>query len=337
MQLFPLFRRTVILAGLAAAASAALASRPRQQTAPAVSPPPAEQFLAPQRTSLVGELPAELAVKRVERTGHLLVSPRINGEEAGWFIFDTGAGLSCADNNLIERLGLPEAGQATARGSGGHQPTSFRAVKTLELGPLKLEGSRVVELELAPISLAVGEELAGVIGYDCLSGALWEIDLAGGRIVAHDPTEYELPAGAQWHELRLESRRPSLAGQIEQNPAGRFVIDTGANTAIAVHAPAVKQFDLLNGRETRAAMMGGVGGMRQARSGKLASIAIAGQRLEDVTATFAAGGDGGAMDDDAIQATVGIAALRNWVLVIDYAGQRAALLAPPDAKQPASD
>ena len=161
---------------------------------------------------------------------------------------------------------------------------------------------------------------------------------AGGRIVAHDPEKYELPGDGEWHELTLESRQPSLPGQIEQNEPGRFVIDTGANTAISVHGPAVKQLNLLEGRETRSAMMGGVGGMRPARSGKLESITIAGQRLEDVTATFAPGEDGGAFDDEAIQATVGIAALRNWVLVIDYAQSRAALLPPRDAEeQPAEE
>ena len=307
------------------------------QTAPPASQEQTQRLLTPERTLLAEELPAELVVKRAERTGHLLVSPRINGEETGWFIFDTGAGLSCVDNDLVERLKLPEAGQTTARGSGGHQPTRFRRVETLELGPLKLEGSRVVELELAPISLAVGEQLAGIIGYDCLSAAVWEIDLAGGRIVAHDPGNYQLPEGDQWLDLHFQSRRPSLQGQIEDNPPGPFVIDTGANTAISVHGPAVSEFKLLEGRETRATMMGGVGGMRPARSGKLESITIGGRILEEVTATFAPGEDGGALDDESIQATVGIAALRNWILVIDYSRTRVAILERPAAQEPSAD
>ena len=79
-------------------------------------------------------LPAELKVKRIERTGHLLVAPQINGQDAGWFIFDTGAGLSCADQTLVQRLKLPHAGDTIARGSGGNQPTTFRRAESLSLG-----------------------------------------------------------------------------------------------------------------------------------------------------------------------------------------------------------
>ena len=71
-------------------------------------------------------------------------------------------------------------------------------------------------------------------------------------------------------------------------------------------------------------------------AGKLESITIAGRRLADVQATFAPGEDDGALDDEAIQGTVGIPALQNWILVIDYGQRRAALLTreTPQQREP---
>lgn len=307
-----------------------------RQTSPSSNPATQsheERMLLPGRTSLNGAMPAELKVRRIARTGHLLVSPQINGQDAGWFIFDTGAGQSCVDKSVVERLDLPEAGVTTARGSGGNQATSFRRAQTLALGPLLLEDTRLVELDLRAISLAVGEELAGIIGYDCIAAAIWEIDIAGARILMHDPVTYALPDEGKWDELTFESRRACVSGRIEQNEPGPFVLDTGANTAIAVHGPSVRAFNLLDGRETRKSMMGGVGGMRSARTGRLSSITIAGQQLADVDATFSEAEDG-ALQDPQIQATVGLPALKNFVLIVDYAKARVALLPPrplPDA------
>ena len=287
----------------------------------------ADRLLAPERTSLIDPLPAELKVKRIERTGHLLVAPQINGQDAGWFIFDTGAGLSCADQTLVQRLKLPHAGDTIARGSGGNQPTTFRRAESLSLGPLTLEGTRLVELDLSGISIAVGEEIAGILGYDCISAATWEIDVAGARITVHHPDRYVLPEEAKWIPLSLESRRPCVPGQIEDFEAGSFVVDTGANAAIAVHGPSVRKLGLLDNRETTPATMGGIGGIGAARTGVLKSISIGGEKLHDVSGIFSQA-EQGALQEDTIQATVGLAALKHFVLILHYDGRRAALLPP---------
>src|SRR3954454_13116101 len=130
------------------------------QSAPTTSPAsdaPAE----PGKVSFLDKLPAELKVKRA-RTGHLLVQTQIDGKDAGWFIFDTGAGMSCVDKKVVERLALPDAGEANAQGTGGAQTTRLRRVKSLGVGPVLVEDSTVVELDLAPIAAAMGEKIDGV-------------------------------------------------------------------------------------------------------------------------------------------------------------------------------
>lgn len=281
----------------------------------------------PAKTAILPSAPPELHVKRA-KTGHLLVCPQINGKDAGWFIFDTGAGMSCVDKRVIERLGLPDAGAASARGARGTQSTRLRRVESLALGPVLLENSTVVELDLTPIGAAMGEQIDGVIGYECFRAGVLEVDLDAGRIVVHDRASYALPDGAQWQKLAFLARRPHLHGKIEDNPEGLYLIDIGANSSITVNAPTVQRLSLLEARETRASMSGGVGGIHAARTGDVSSFQIAGKHVTDVQAVFSQAQKGALADDD-VQGSVGVGLLKRFVLVLDYQAESVALLPRP--------
>ena len=310
-----------LLVGALVAAKALGQAATRASTAPAVGAEPA----APGKISLVGQRPAELKVKRA-KTGHLLVSPRIDGTDVGWFIFDTGAGMSCVDKSLAERLALPDAGAASALGEGGTQQTRLLKIKSLQLGPVLVEDSTVVELNLKPIALAMGEPIDGVIGYECFLGGTFEVDLEAGKITVHDPARYELPAGQAWETLSFKGRRPRLPGKIEGNEPGLFLFDLGANSSLTVYAPAVKRFKLLDGRETTETRSGGVGGIHAARKGSVDSITLAGQVIDDVPAVFVQAEQGSAGTDAELHGSVGVGLLKRFVLVLNYRDQTVGLL-----------
>src|SRR5688572_10361862 len=309
---------SVMLVALLALASRAIA----QTTAPATEP------AEPGKVSLVGTLPSELKVKRA-KTGHLLVAPKVDGNEAGWFIFDTGAGMSCVDKTVAERLALPHAGQANALGEGGAQQTQLLKVKSIELGPVLVEDSTVVELNLKPIALAMGEEIDGVIGYECFLPGVFEVDLAAGKITVHDPATYALPDGQKWDKLSFKGRRPRLPGKLESNEEGLFLFDLGANSSLTVYVPAVERFKLLDGRETTETKSGGVGGIHAARKGSVGSLTLAGQRIEDVPAVFVQSKQGAAGNDPEVFGSVGVGLLKRFVLVLNYRDQTVGLLPRP--------
>jgi hypothetical protein len=295
--------------------------------APATAPAPATQVQPPEpgKVALVGQLPAALKVKRA-KTGHLLVSPKINGQAAGWFIFDTGAGMSCVDKTVAERLALPHARDASALGEGGTQQTRLLKIKSLELGPVLVEDSTVVELNLKPIALAMGEQIDGVIGYECFLPGVFEVDLTAGTITVHDHATYKLPDGHAWETLSFKGRRPRLPGKIENNEQGLFLFDLGANTSLTIYAPTVERFKLLEGRETSAAMSGGVGGIHAARKGTVGSLTLAGERIDDVPAVFAQSKQGTSGTEQEIFGSVGVGLLKRFVIVLNYRDQTVALL-----------
>jgi predicted aspartyl protease len=306
----------LLLASTTLYAGPATAPATIQATEPAVPEPRA--------TRLVGALPAHLTVRKAH-TGHLLVSPLINGQQLGSFIFDTGAGMSCVDREVVKKLALADAGEALANGSGGSQKTRLRAIDSLSLGPVQVVDSAVVELDLRMISAALFEPLDGIIGYECFLPGIYEIDIEAASITVHAPDGYRLPQGAAWHPLLLKERRPYVRGKIEDKEEGLFLLDTGATGAVGVEARTVKKLKLTEKRKTGGSMFGGVGGMLAARSGTLDTFAVCGQTLKDVNAVFATS-DKGANTLAEVQGTIGLDILKRFRLIVDYAKSQVALV-----------
>ena len=314
------------------ACSRVLAAAP--STTPFDPPPP-----DPSQIAIVGTLPVELKARRT-KVGLLLVRPQINGQDAGWFILDTGAGMSCIDAQLAQKLKLPEAGGVSARGSGGRKETTLRKYESLTLGPVQIKDSTVVELNLSAIALAIGHPIDGIIGYECFLPAVYEVDFVGERVTIYDPKTYQLPASAAtqpatqpasqpmspWQPITMYDRRPCTPASIEGHEPGLFLIDSGATGFVTVHGPAVKKLKLLEGRDTSVTGFGGVGGIRAARSGKLNSFSIAARNLTGVPAMFSQAEEG-ALADEAVQGIVGTQLLERFRVIVDYQGKRVALLA----------
>src|SRR5262245_35561602 len=116
--------RKIAILSLAAilALSVGLAIAADPATAPARATPEDkdEHVAAPRRVAIDASAQRHLELTRAT-SGHLLVKPKINGIDVGWFIFDTGAGITCIDKGVADKLKLPDAGEITATGMGGNK------------------------------------------------------------------------------------------------------------------------------------------------------------------------------------------------------------------------
>ncbi len=267
-------------------------------------------------------LPAALETKRL-KTGQLLVKPVINGHPAGWYIFDTGAGICVVSKPYTKELELESAGDISATGVGGSKKLSLYKARTLVLGPVSLSDHPIMEADLSFLRPLVGEEIAGVIGYGVFSRCVVEMDLSVPRILIHDPKGFSLARG-EWTELLMRERVPCIRAVCEGHD-GVYRLDTGADSYVTFHEPTVKKWELLKDRDVSDVKLGGVGGFVKAKRGTVASFEFGGVRTENVQATFAmeAKGNFGEASKDG---NIGAELLKPFTLILDYAGERMAFL-----------
>ena len=255
-------------------------------------------------------------------TGHLLVRARINGERAGWFVFDSGAGGTAVRPDIPVEFDMPIIGRSSVGGAGGFVSASIHTIPKLRIGPVLMYDVGCVAIDLSALSQAWGVKVSGVIGYDLLSRTVVEMSKDPGTIAIYDRESYDLE-GAEWQELFLPNRNAAVRASFEGHD-GIFKLDTGAAaSSVIFHVPAVEALSLLDGRETWSSSVGGIGGGLPALAGEIDWLEFGGRRFENVQATFATEEEG-AFADRYTAGNIGGQLWGEFMLVFDYAGRRMA-------------
>ena len=286
-------------------------------------------FQRPIDTVFEGPSPGTVPSRRAP-TGHLLVHPRVNQQDVGWFVLDSGAGAMCIDPGIADRLRMGRVGEVNIVGVGGATRGSFRRRARVAAGPLTLPDFAWVELETASFEKILGAPVAGILGYELFARAVVAIDMKTGRVELSDPTSFKGSFDpARWLPLRFDDRIPCIEVSFEGDRSGWFRVDTGSDDSLILHTPAVDRLGLLEGRETKEVEHAGVGGRVQARRGELAWVELAGRRFENVPTTFSTATESG-LATPYTTGTLGSGLLEHFRLVFDYGGERVALLPVED-------
>lgn len=276
----------------------------------------------PADTAFAGE-PAAIEFRRAP-TGHLLVKPRIDGKDVGWFIFDTGAGGSTAiDESVIETLGLQRVGETKVMSILGPSLSPVHRAASIELGSVTIEKPVIITFDMSPFAQHFDVPVVGVIGYDLLSRCVAEIDLEGKRLTLHDPATFDR-SDLPWQTLQLIDRHPVIAATFEGRE-GLFKMDVGAAPGpfgnVTFHAPAVARMQLLEGRETQSADVG----FGTVNMGKVEWFELNGHRFENPDVVFANPGPG-PFADQYTTGNIGVKFLAAFRIVFDYSRDRMALV-----------
>jgi hypothetical protein len=268
-------------------------------------------------------VPAEVKVERF-RSGHFLVQPKVNGEDVGWFIFDSGAGGMVIDKQVADKLGMETFGEVPVVGVGGVLPGRFRQAKNFQLGPVTLKDAVFVEIDLRTISMAMGRKVAGICGAPLLKRTVVELESTPPRLALHDPAKYKLEGGT-WQDLLLKNSLPCTKAKFEGDREALFRLDTGAHGTVTFHAPAVQNLKLLEGRQTRASFSGGVGGMAPERVGELEWFELGGHRFQKPRVAFSQAKTG-AFADEYAAGNIGTGFLEPFRIVFNYPQKKIALV-----------
>lgn len=257
---------------------------------------------------------------------HLYVPVQLPGVEGTrLFLLDSGAGMTVIDSVLAAEMALPAGGRISGIGAGG--ATDFRMTRLpgLEVPGIDFDEQTVV---VYPIDRVVGRltgrTIGGILGYDFLSRFAAVIDYGERFIALSDPDSFAVPAGEATVEAPLVNNIFSLPAVVDGEAAGRFLLDTGANTS-ALRPGFLEEHGLLAGRRRARISITGAGGASDAFLVRLRSIEIGGHTLSGPV-TAVGGGMEGVWSFGGIDGIVGNDLLERFTVILDYRGQRVALI-----------
>mmetsp|Transcript_30084 Transcript_30084/g.57992 ORF Transcript_30084/g.57992 Transcript_30084/m.57992 type:complete len:730 (+) Transcript_30084:54-2243(+) len=113
---------------------------------------------------------------RSSRSGHVLIPAKINGQDLGYWLLDTGCSNNVITTWAAKRLELQKFGAMEASVLGGSAESGLVKIETFETGPLRLSDSVFHIMDL-PSTQNEGVKIAGILGYDFFSYAVVEMDL----------------------------------------------------------------------------------------------------------------------------------------------------------------
>lgn len=258
------------------------------------------------------------------KSKHLWVRARVNGEDLGLFLFDTGAGFSGISVEAADKLGLSAFGSSSMTGLGGEVTTTrMRRAETLQIGPLTIENLVFSEIPVARKERMVGEKVAGVLGWDVMRRAVVDLE-PRGKLRLYEPTTYELADG-QWHPMNLHYKVPYISGRFAEDREGLFMLDCGAaGMTVMFFHHAAKALGFLEENTTPTSTGHGAGGSFERRLDHLDWFELAGEHVDDLTIIVSTAADGEA--DPYSLGLIGGGLLRLYRLVFDYPNKRVAIL-----------
>ncbi len=278
----------------------------------------------PNDTTFDSAAPAGVAVKRA-MTGHFLVRPKIDGQDIGSFIFDTGAAGSVIDHAAVAKLKLKRLGTAAVTSPRGNEPSSILQASSLTLGPMTIANPLFVTMDLGYIRDATKDDIYGIVGYDVLSRCVAEVVVADNVLNLYDPKAHQLDR-TSWKPLTFNQSVPLVSATFEGDRKGRFRIDMGSSGPNGVgnvlfHAPTVQELHLLKGRKVTKMKLG----PSMVAMGKVAWFEFAGHRFENPNAVFAIDRQG-PFGDEYVEGNIGIDFLKPFRMVLDFPSARVAFL-----------
>lgn len=235
----------------------------------------------------------ELEIKQA-KSGHIFVKPKINGEDVGWFLFDSGAGSSMLSQQLIDKFKLIRVAKTITGGIGGSIGFSdvYQGAR-LTLGPLTISNLnyKAYNTERSMASRVLGEPVVGVLGWDVLTRSVVMVDMLKAKMSIFNPDEFRIPA-ANRERLYLHWKVPYVMARFSPNHEGIFMLDTGAgNHGIFFPNFTVETLGLLEGNEGKQSNIQGAGGWVPIIKGTIDWFEIAGHKTLNVPVIFSIGED----------------------------------------------
>lgn len=111
----------------------------------------------------------------VTTSGHVLIKAKMNGQDSGYWLFDTGASGSVIDSQAAATLCLDSFGSFKVKGMAGNLDGTFRECRSLSIGPLKVKDMLMMEMDCSGLVRGGPGPIVGILGCDVMSRAVFDI------------------------------------------------------------------------------------------------------------------------------------------------------------------
>lgn len=263
-----------------------------------------EPPLTPQDTTFNPQLPATVPAWHT-RSGHVLVQPKLNGQDVGYMMLDTGASGLVIEQGTADELGLAAFGEMYVAGMGGRLLCQFRRGQQLTVGPVTIQRPLFMQMSLSGVVAGAPGPVTGILGYDIFRRCVMELppsshdsSNAPFNLTLHDPSTYTLTPRLdyRWQPLVMIANLPHVEVLLTIKEGDKpvkcmFMLDSGAGGVDAMfHSRAVRELGLIqdnkHGMRTLTGVGGSaVGGMR-VKSGEISSIDLSSHQFHEIKCLF---------------------------------------------------
>jgi len=247
--------------------------------------------------------------------GHLYTRARINGSDAGWFLFDTGAALHTVSPGVAGRLALERAGSGRVRGIAGVEEFDYHPIDELRVGGASLDVDRLAGVNVDLLRGGFGIKPAGLLGFSAFKHRPFTIDVASETLTVHPLGRFDAPADATVMRMGTGRGIPVITIRVGRH-AVPVILDTGQDAELVLPLRLLQRDpSIASVPVTSRGRSAGVGGTINTTLTWTHTVKLLGTTLGDVPTTFEDNPPGGT-------GRVGLALLKNFELTFDPRQQR---------------
>ena len=266
-------------------------------------------------------------------TRHIMLQVRINNSRPLSFVLDTGDRVGIVDTDVAKELGLKLQGQVQIGGAGSSTlPGSTVADANWTLPGLEGFAQPIrLAIPLAKLEARFGHDFDGIIGSEFIKQFVVEVDYAARLIKLHDKATFTYAGAGESIPIQLDQNGyPIISAEVTpvggMPITGKFVLDLGAGSALALYSPFVAEHNLLNSglKTIRSIGAGGAGGQTTGRVGRVVELKIGKYKIANPITIFSED-KAGALSSTALAGNIGQQIAGRFKVFLDYEHNRVIL------------
>ena len=264
---------------------------------------------------------------------HIYVDGSIDGKPARLLV-DTG-GANLVTPAAAERLGLRGEGKLAASGVGDNQvDLAFARGREVRVGGSVLARPVFYVIDLGSLGAVEGVVADGLVGFEMFRRFCVTVDYTAHVLTLAVPAKFAPPPDAHVVPFELAERIPVVTGKLDGVPV-RISVDTGSRSSLTLHAPFVREHDLVKRYDAAPERVTGwgVGGPSKGRPARLGALELGDLAIKDIAGDLYTG-DKGAFANPDLSANLGGGVLRRFRVSFDYDARKMYLAPNADFDRP---